>query len=45
MVVDSTGRIVMLNAQMTRTFGYPPNELIGEPVEILGPRSDFAAGT
>jgi two-component system sensor histidine kinase UhpB len=35
MVVDSTGRIVMLNAQMTRTFGYPPNELIGEPVETL----------
>jgi PAS domain S-box-containing protein len=35
--VDSGGRIVLANAQAERMFGYPRDELAGQPVEILVP--------
>ena len=35
--VDSDGRIVLVNAQAERLFGYPREELAGQPVEILVP--------
>jgi PAS domain S-box-containing protein len=35
--VDSCGRIVMVNAQAERLFGYPRDELAGQLVEILVP--------
>ncbi len=37
MVIDSQGRIVLLNALMGKKFGYPVDELIGQSVEILVP--------
>lgn len=33
--VDSDGRIVLVNAQAERLFGYPREELAGQLVEIL----------
>lgn len=36
-VVDSQGRIVLVNAQVEQLFGYAREELIGETVEILIP--------
>ncbi len=36
-VVNSDGRIARANAQVSRVFGYNPDELIGQPVEILVP--------
>ncbi len=35
--VDSTGRIVLVNAQTEALFGYPREELVGQLVEILVP--------
>jgi PAS domain S-box-containing protein len=35
--VDSVGRIVLVNAQAERMFGYPRGELAGQLVEILVP--------
>jgi len=35
--VDSGGRIVLVNAQAEELFGYPREELAGQPVEILVP--------
>jgi PAS domain S-box-containing protein len=35
--VESGGRIVLVNAQAERLFGYPREELAGQPVEILVP--------
>src|SRR5580698_5631332 len=35
--VDSCGRIVLVNAQAERMFGYPRDELAGQPVEVLVP--------
>ena len=37
-VVDQTGRIVLVNAQTERLFGYPREEILGQPVEVLIPR-------
>ncbi len=34
---DRNGRIALVNAQAERLFGYPRDELIGQPVEILVP--------
>ncbi len=36
-VVDSTGRIAIVNSQIERIFGYPRDELIGQPIEMLVP--------
>jgi len=36
-IVDRTGRIVLVNSQTERLFGYSRNELLGEPVEVLVP--------
>src|ERR1700691_6713890 len=41
--VDSSGRIVLVNAQAERLFGYPRDELAGQPVEILVPDAFKAA--
>jgi PAS domain S-box-containing protein len=35
--VDGCGRIVLVNAQAERLFGYRRDELVGQPVEILVP--------
>lgn len=36
-VVDQTSRIVLVNAQTERLFGYEREEIIGQPVEVLIP--------
>jgi PAS domain S-box-containing protein len=41
--MDSGGRIVLVNAQAERLFGYPREELIGQLVEILVPDAVKAA--
>ena len=40
--VDESGRIVLVNAQAERQFGYPREELAGQPVEILVPDASKA---
>jgi PAS domain S-box-containing protein len=35
--VEGDGRIALVNARAERLFGYPKEELIGQPVEILVP--------
>lgn len=42
-VVDAKGTIIFANAQVARTFGYAPDELIGRGVEMLLPQR-FRAG-
>jgi PAS domain S-box-containing protein len=36
-VVNDQGRIVMVNAQLERIFGFTREELLGEPIEVLVP--------
>ena len=36
-LIDSEGRIVLVNAQTERLFGYPRSELLGRTVETLIP--------
>jgi PAS domain S-box-containing protein len=36
-IIDSAGRIALVNAQAERLFGYPRAELLGQPIEILVP--------
>jgi PAS domain S-box-containing protein len=36
-MIGSAGRIVMVNAQTERLFGYPRDQLLGQPIEILVP--------
>jgi PAS domain S-box-containing protein len=36
-IVGRDGRIVMVNRQVERTFGYEREELLGQPVEVLVP--------
>jgi PAS domain S-box-containing protein len=35
--VDADGRIALVNAQAERLFGYPREEMVGQPVEMLVP--------
>jgi PAS domain S-box-containing protein len=37
LLVDRRGRIVLINAEIERLFGYQRDELVGKPVEILVP--------
>jgi PAS domain S-box-containing protein len=36
-IADATGRIVLVNAQTERLFGYRREELLGHPIEVLLP--------
>ncbi|WP_342116941.1 PAS domain S-box protein [Pseudoduganella sp. OTU4001] len=36
-MANSTGRIVLVNSQAERLFGFAPRELLGKPVEVLLP--------
>jgi PAS domain S-box-containing protein len=36
-IVDCAGKVVFVNSQAERVFGYPPQELLGQPVETLIP--------
>ncbi len=36
-IVSRDGRIVLINGQMEKLFGYPREELVGQPIEILIP--------
>ena len=36
-IVNKTGTIVLVNSQAERLFGYPREELLGKPIEILVP--------
>jgi PAS domain S-box-containing protein len=38
LIVNATGRMVLANAQTQEVFGYPRQELIGQPVEMLLPQ-------
>src|SRR3982074_3319311 len=37
-IVDKTGTIVLINSQTERLFGYPREELLGQPIEVLVPQ-------
>lgn len=37
-IVDPFGRIVLVNAQTERIFGYQREELLGQPIEVLIPK-------
>ena len=37
-IVDKQGRIVLVNAQTQKLFGYGREELLGKPVELLVPQ-------
>jgi len=37
-MVDRRGRIVLVNTQTERLFGYPRQELVGQPIELLVPQ-------
>jgi PAS domain S-box-containing protein len=36
-IVDTAGKIVFANSQAEKVFGYPSQELLGQPVETLIP--------
>jgi PAS domain S-box-containing protein len=36
-MIDGAGKIVMVNGEIERLFGYPRVELIGQPIDILVP--------
>ena len=38
-VVDGDGRIVLVNAQTEKVFGYPRDQLVGQQVDVLVPDS------
>ncbi len=38
-IVDRAGRILLVNSQTERIFGYTKEELLGQPVEILVPET------
>jgi PAS domain S-box-containing protein len=37
-IVDRTGRMLLLNLQAESMFGYPREALLGQPVEMLIPK-------
>lgn len=37
-VINETGEIVLVNSQLERLFGYPREELLGGPIEVLVPK-------
>ena len=39
LVSDERGKIVLVNAEAARMFGYAKDELIGQPIEILVPQA------
>jgi PAS domain S-box-containing protein len=43
LVVDSRGRIVLTNPALERMFGHGPDELLGQPLEVLLPAGKRAA--
>jgi PAS domain S-box-containing protein len=47
-MIDGAGKIVMVNGEIERLFGYPRVELIGQPIDILVPerlrRGTFGTG-
>lgn len=40
LVVDAGGRIVLANPALEKMFGYEPDELLGQPMEILLPEPE-----
>lgn len=40
LLVDTDGQITYANARVEDQFGYDPEELIGEPIELLVPEAD-----
>lgn len=36
-IIDAEGLVVLVNAQTERLFGYPRDELLGQPIEVLVP--------
>jgi PAS domain S-box-containing protein len=36
-IVDKSGTIVLINSQTEKLFGYPREELLGQPIEVLVP--------
>ena len=39
LMIDMAGRIVLVNREVERLFGYPREELLGQPVELLVPEA------
>jgi len=39
LIVERDGRIDLVNSRLEELFGYPPGELLGQPVEVLVPES------
>ncbi|MCC9608275.1 PAS domain S-box protein [Blastopirellula sp. JC732] len=37
-VINDAGKIVLVNSQLERLFGYPREELLGGPIEVLVPK-------
>jgi diguanylate cyclase (GGDEF)-like protein/PAS domain S-box-containing protein len=37
-IVDATGLIALVNRQVVALFGYEPEELVGQPIEVLLPQ-------
>ena len=36
-IVNSDGRIALVNSQTEKVFGYTRQELVGQPIELLAP--------